>query len=120
MTKLLVIDDDRPICNLTRLKLEAQGYQVHTACTGEQGWDEIVRWHPDLVVTDLNMPELYGLDLLKRIRSMPETRALPVLCMSVDNSSDVKREAISLGATGWIQKPIHPNTWGKTLERILH
>ena len=95
------------------------GYSVESAADGEEGWDKVLSFAPDLVITDLMMPRLHGLDLLDRIRRAPRTKTVPVLCMTSDDDIDVKQSAASQGATGWIQKPFHPETWGEMLKHIL-
>ena len=119
MKKILVIDDVPPIRSLVKQHLKAMGYRVETADDGEEGWYQILRWEPDLVITDLMMPRLHGLDLLKRIREHPPTINLPVLCITSDDDRVLKHEAAALGATGWVQKPFHPESWNATLEKIF-
>ncbi len=117
--KILIIDDDAVIRLVVKRSLNKMGYDIEVAKDGEEGWEKISQEKPDLVITDLMMPKLGGLDLLKRIRLDPATKELPVLCITGDEEGNTKQRAISLGATGWIQKPFHPETWGATLKKLL-
>ncbi len=117
--KILVVDDEALIRMMIKKDLEQLGYVVETAANGEEGWNDVLSFRPDLVITDLNMPGLYGLELLERIRQNPETREMPVLCITSDHDIDVKQRAVILKATGWVQKPFNPQTWGATLRQIL-
>lgn len=117
--KILVIDDDAVIRLVVKRSLNKMGYDVEVAKNGEEGWEKISQEKPDLVITDIMMPKLGGLELLKLIRTTPTTKALPVLCITGNEETETKQHAISLGATGWIQKPFHPETWGATLKKLL-
>ncbi len=117
--KILFVDDVAPIQNMVKTNLTALGYLVETASDGEEGWEYVMNWKPDLVITDLVMPNLNGLDLLSRIRSTQQTARLPVLCATGEESATFKRNAKARGATGWIQKPFNPATWQETLDQIL-
>ncbi len=105
---------------MVKKDLEQMGYIVEAAANGDEGWRDIETFRPDLVITDLNMPGMYGLELLERIRTTDATRDLPVLCITSDTDIDVKQRAVILKATGWVQKPFNPQTWGKVLRQILN
>ncbi|HIJ22895.1 MAG: response regulator [Gammaproteobacteria bacterium] len=120
MKTILVVDDEALIRILVKKELDKLGFNVITAIDGETGWDQLNQDRPDLVITDLNMPSMGGLDLLERIRNSEEFSLLPVLCITGANESELKQRAVTLGATGWIQKPFNPSSWGTTLSKILH
>lgn len=119
MKKILVIDDQLSIRLLIKSSLEEIGYQVDTASDGTQGWEKILQRTPDLVITDLNMPGVYGLELLERIRNHHSTQNLPVLCVTGDDNIDTKQRAVLLGATGWVQKPFNIVAWEGALNQIF-
>lgn len=116
---VLIIDDEPLIRLLVKKDLEPIGYHIETASDGEEGWSKILSVAPDLVITDLNMPGLYGLELLERIRNDKRTHALPVLCVTSDSNIDTKQRAVLLGATGWVQKPFNSHSWRAALVKIL-
>ncbi len=119
MKTIPVIDDQLSIRMLIKASLEEMGYQVETAADGAEGWEKVVALLPDLVITDLNMPGVYGLELLERIRNTQETAAIPVLCVTADDNIDTKQRAILMKATGWVQKPFHADRWGSALKKLL-
>jgi CheY-like chemotaxis protein len=79
---ILIVDDEREIRELLRYNLERQGYQVLTAQDGEEGLARIFATHPDLVLLDLLLPGLNGLEVLRELRQEPSTRDLPVLLLT--------------------------------------
>ncbi len=119
MKKVLVVDDEPLIRLMIKKDLEQIGYHVDTAVDGEEGWNKVLSTAPDLVITDLNMPGLYGLELLERIRNHEETKELPVLCVTSDSNIDTKQRAILMKATGWIQKPFNSKSWRGALAKLL-
>ena len=119
MAHILIIDDEPLVRLLIKKDLEKQGYHIETASDGEEGWDKILEIQPELVITDLNMPGLYGLELLERIRNDDRTKTVPVLCVTSDSNIDTKQRAVLLKATGWVQKPFNSQTWSTALNQIL-
>ncbi|HRY30562.1 MAG TPA: response regulator [Elusimicrobiota bacterium] len=110
--KILVTDDEQNIVELLSVVLRAEGYEVATASNGLEALKKIQSVKPDLVILDVNMPQLDGWNVLSTIRATESTRHLPVLmCTNKDLVSDVER-AEALGATGYIPKPFE-------IERVL-
>lgn len=102
MNKALVIDDEAPICRLLRLALESRGYEVRVASEGMQGLQEAAFARPDVVLLDLGLPGLSGLDVLRRLREWSD---VPVLVLSVRDQEAVKVEALESGADDYVTKP---------------
>jgi two-component system, OmpR family, KDP operon response regulator KdpE len=100
----LIIDDERSIRRLLRLALEGEGYTVREAENGQLGLQEAARVHPDVIVLDLGLPDLDGLDVLKRLREWSQT---PVLILSVKQDVEDKVAALDLGADDYLTKPFH-------------
>lgn len=117
--RIFIIDDVPPILNIIQKGLEEMGYEIMLASDGEEGWAATLNWRPDLIITDLMMPKLHGLDLLERVRNDHRTQSIPVLCMTSDTDYELKQDAAALGATGWIQKPFQMESWHATLKKIL-
>ncbi len=102
MTFVLVIDDEPAICRTLRINLKARGYQVETAADGRTALD-IAREHtPDVVVLDLGLPDLDGVEVLTRLR---EFCTAPVIVLSARHGSDDKVEALDAGAEDFVTKP---------------
>lgn len=100
--EVLVIDDERQIRRLLRVTLEAGGYTVREAETGQLGLSEIAARKPDLVILDLGLPDLPGLEVLKRLR---EWSKVPVLILSVRGEEKEKIAALDSGADDYLTKP---------------
>ena len=102
MTKLLVIDDEVRFLRTLAISLRARGYDVETAATGEAGLELAARTHPDVVVLDLGLPGLSGLDVLRALRGWTP---VPVIVLSARHEEQTKVEALDIGADDYVTKP---------------
>ena len=100
--KVLVVDDEPQITRVLRTVLTSQGYQVRTAGEGETALSNFVDWHPELVITDLFMPRMDGLELCRRIRALS---TVPIIILSVKGEERAKVEALDVGADDYVTKP---------------
>jgi len=103
---ILVVDDEAQITRVLKTTLSAQGYGVRTAPSGKQALDEMKGWSPDLVITDLRMPNMDGLELCHAIRA--DSR-VPIIVLSVKGEETIKVEALDAGADDYITKPFNIN-----------
>lgn len=99
---VLVIDDEVQIRRFLRISLEANGYRVHETARGGEGLAEAARLRPDFVVLDLGLPDLEGIDVLRRLR---EWTQVPVIVLSVRSSEDEKIALLDAGADDYLTKP---------------
>jgi two-component system, OmpR family, KDP operon response regulator KdpE len=102
MSKALIIDDEQQMRRLLRMVLESRGYEVCEAADGQLGLQEAAFQRPDVVLLDLGLPGLGGIDVLKRLREWTD---VPVLILSVRDQETVKVEALELGADDYVTKP---------------
>jgi two-component system KDP operon response regulator KdpE len=100
--RILIIDDEPQITRVLRAALSAQGYDVRTANEPEEGLQVFKDWPPDLVITDLMMPGMSGVDVTRAIRTRANT---PVLILSVRDHERTKVEALDAGADDYVTKP---------------
>ncbi len=100
--RILVVDDERQITRVLSRGLTTQGYDVHIAADGEIALQTFSDWHPDLVVTDLSMPNMNGLELCRRLRAFSE---VPIIVLSVKGEERAKIEALDAGADDYVTKP---------------
>ncbi len=100
--RVLVVDDEPQITRVLRTVLTSQGYQVRTAPEGESALVDFRDWSPELVITDLYMPRMDGIELCKRIRSMS---SVPIIVLSVKGEERSKVEALDSGADDYVTKP---------------
>jgi len=103
--RVVLVEDDRDLADVTQLALELEGLEVSVAYNGREALSVIERVHPDVVITDLIMPVLDGLQLIERIRSDPALHS-PVIAVSAVGSR--LRAARDLGAAEALVKPVHP------------
>lgn len=102
MPQILVIDDDPGLLNVCRVALDALGYLVRTAETGNEGLTEAAIRTLDVIVLDLGLPDLDGLEVCRRIRTWSD---VPIVVLSADGSEDRKVEALDGGADDYMTKP---------------
>ena len=103
---ILVVDDEPQITRVLKTTLSSQGYGIRTASDGEQALDEMKGWSPDLIITDLRMPKMDGLQLCRAIRA--ESR-VPIIVLSVKGEEAIKVESLDAGADDYITKPFNVN-----------
>jgi len=101
-TRILVVDDEPQITRVLRRSLSSKGYEVQVAEDGEEALDVFRKWNPDIVITDLFMPRMGGLELCRRIR---KTSQVPILILSVKGEERAKVEALDTGADDYVTKP---------------
>lgn len=102
LTKILVVDDESQILRVLRMSLTAHRFSVRTASDGESALDLFNDWSPNLVITDLSMPLMNGLELCREIRKLAQT---PIIVLSVKGEEKTKVEALDAGADDYITKP---------------
>ena len=102
MTKVLLVDDEQRFARALGVSLRARGYDVDIAETGEAGLASAARAHPDVVVLDLGLPGMSGLDVLRELRSWT---AVPVVVLSARHEEATKVEALDIGADDYVTKP---------------
>src|SRR5215472_10880714 len=100
--RILVVDDESQITRVLRTALFSHGYEVRTAADGESALDVFHDWKPDLIVTDLSMPGMSGVELCKAVR---KESAIPLIVLSVRGEERHKVEALDSGADDYVTKP---------------
>jgi len=103
---ILVVDDEPQIRRVLRTALAGHGYNVRTASDGDEALEIMREWRPELVITDLSMPNMGGLELCRRIRSK---YAVPIIVLSVRGEEKPKVEALDSGADDYVTKPFNMN-----------
>jgi len=101
-SRVLVVDDEPQITRVLRTVLTSQGYQVRTAGEGESALSSFNEWRPELVITDLYMPHMDGIELCRRIRAISN---VPIIVLSVKGEERAKVEALDSGADDYVTKP---------------
>lgn len=105
MKTVLTVDDLPSVRNMVKLSLTGSGYGVVEAADGVQGIAAAKANPVHLVVTDLNMPNMNGLEFIRALRQLPPYRGVPIVFLTTESDDAVKRDAKAAGATAWITKP---------------
>ena len=103
---ILVVDDEPQITRVLRTALTAQGYEIRVANDGEMALEIMKDWSPNLIITDLSMPQLDGVQLCRRVRAVSQ---VPILVLSVRDQERQKIEALDAGADDYVTKPFSMN-----------
>ena len=119
MAKILAVDDSRTIREMVKAILEQMGHEVLLACDGREAMD-IAREAPvDLVLTDINMPNMNGTSLVYKLRRMDTYQNVPILMLTTETADFKKEKSKNLGANGWIQKPFDAARLEKAVKTML-
>ena len=99
--------------------LRDAGYEVETANDGRDALNKVASSKFDVVISDVNMPNMGGFELVKALRDKPQYKFVPILMLTTETSTEKKQQGKSAGATGWLVKPFNPETLLKTLKRVI-
>lgn len=117
--KILTVDDAATMRKLIAFTLGAAGHQVLEAEDGVAALAALGKSAVDLIISDLNMPRMNGLELTRKIRALPQCAKTPILIVTTESEANVKAEAKQAGATGWIVKPFEPAQLLAVVQRVL-
>lgn len=106
--QVLTVDDSATVRSVLRMTLEREGYEIIEAENGKRALEIFPDTGVDMVVTDLNMPEMDGIDLIKEVRKKPGARFMPIIMLTTESQPEKKQEGKKAGASGWITKPFKP------------
>ncbi len=116
---ILTVDDSASIRLTTRLALTSAGYKVTEAVDGADGLAKMKSGSFDLIVTDLNMPNMDGLTMIRSLRKLPAYMGTPVIFLTTESDGELKQQAKDAGATGWLTKPFEPDMLVKITKKVL-
>jgi len=109
MSKVLAVDDSKPMLAMLSRCLEKGGHEVVRATDGVEALDQLRKHNPDMVITDLNMPNMDGLEFIEAARNDPAGTSLPILLLTTETAQALKDRAREVRATGWLTKPFDPD-----------
>jgi two-component system, chemotaxis family, chemotaxis protein CheY len=119
MKKILAVDDSPSIRQMVKLTLSKAGYEVTEANDGADGLRKAQINLVDMVVTDLNMPVMNGLGLIRELRKLSAYRGVPILFLTTESDPEMKKRAKAAGATGWITKPFQQDQLVAVIKKVL-
>jgi len=117
--KILTVDDSASIRQMVSFTLKQAGYEVMEAVDGQDGLNKAKSETANLIITDLNMPNMDGIELIRALRQEDNYKFTPILMLTTESDDTKKGEGKSAGATGWIVKPFNPEQLLKVIERVL-
>jgi len=115
---ILTVDDSASIRQLVRFTLAGAGYEVIEAVDGVDALGKLTT-PLHLIVTDLNMPQMDGITLIREVRAKPAYKGVPILMLTTEANATKKQEGKSVGATGWIVKPFSPDQLLAVIKKVL-
>jgi two-component system chemotaxis response regulator CheY len=119
MKRIMSIDDSPSLRQMVALTLESAGYEVVEASDGRDALSKLAGREFHLFLTDLNMPGMDGIELTKKLRSMPEYKFVPIVLLTTESQQGKKMQGKAAGATGWIVKPFQPQDLLATVKRVM-
>jgi two-component system chemotaxis response regulator CheY len=106
--RVMTVDDSATVRQVLKMTLEGAGYEVLQAVDGVDALRKLANESVDMLVTDLNMPNMDGITLIREVRRDPGNRFLPIVMLTTESQPEKKHEGKSAGASGWIVKPFKP------------
>jgi CheY-like chemotaxis protein len=119
MSKILVIEDEPDQNKLIKLRLEARGFRVIAVTKAKEGIELARQERPDLILMDMILPDMHGLDATIKIKQNPETKNIPILALSAVGSPDFLKACLQEGISAYIRKPYDPRELFKTIEKYV-
>jgi type IV pilus assembly protein PilB len=117
--RVLIVEDDRIVTTVVKYFLELEGFEVVLAKDGLVGLETAKRNPPQVIVTDLNMPGMNGMEMVKALRADESTRGIPILMLTSEESVDSETLALSLGADDYVHKPVEPRRLAARIKALL-
>lgn len=119
MKTVLTVDDSPSIRQMVKLTLSQRGHEVIEACDGGDALAKLEKQPAHLIITDLNMPNMDGIQLIQRARALPQLRFVPILMLTTESQPEKKQAGRAAGATGWIVKPFTREQLIAVVDKVL-
>lgn len=118
--RILIVDDEEDVLELVRYHLDKNGYKVDTAASGEEAISEARKKSPDLIILDLMLPGIDGLEVCKKLKSDLKTEPIPIIMLTAKGEEADIVTGLELGAEDYLTKPFSPKILIARIRRILH
>ncbi|HDI78203.1 MAG TPA: response regulator [Desulfobacteraceae bacterium] len=116
---ILIVDDAVSMRGLVSLTLKKAGYGVIEASNGKDALKKLSGSKVNMIITDLNMPEMDGIEFIKAVKKMPGYKFIPIVMLTTESQAEKKREGQMAGAKAWIVKPFKPDTLLMVVKKII-
>jgi two-component system chemotaxis response regulator CheY len=116
---IMTVDDSSSIRQMVSFTLKKEGYEVIQAVDGNDALEKLKSAQVNMVITDLNMPNLDGIGLIKKVRAIPAYKFIPIIMLTTESQDSKKGEGKAAGATGWIVKPFKPEQLVTVVKKVM-
>jgi len=116
---IMTADDSASVRQMVSFTLKQSGYEVIEAVDGKDALQKLGGQKVDMLITDLNMPNLDGIGLIKGARALPACKFIPIVMLTTESQDSKKQEGKAAGATGWIVKPFKPEQLLSVVKKVL-
>ena len=116
---IMTVDDSASVRQMVTFTLRDAGYTVIEACDGKDALSKVENQPLNMVLTDLNMPNLDGIGLIRALRANPACKFIPIIMLTTESQTERKQEGKAAGATGWIVKPFKPEQLIAVVKKVL-
>lgn len=116
---ILAVDDSASIRQMVSFTLRGAGYEVVEAVDGQDALDKAESHDVNLILTDVNMPRMDGLTLVKSLRGLARFQTAPILVLTTESSDAMKAQGRAAGATGWLVKPFDPKRLVEVIKKVI-
>jgi two-component system cell cycle response regulator DivK len=117
--KILIVEDSPPNMRLIEMTLRLKGYELLEAIDGEEALNMVIREKPDLIIMDLNLPKVSGLEVTKRLRQMPAFNRIPIIAVTAHAMKGDKEKIIEAGCDAYLPKPINTHQLPRVVAEML-
>lgn len=117
--KIMTVDDSETIRQMLSFTLKKAGYEVIEAVNGVDALAKLKKEKVEMLITDLNMPEMDGIELIREVRKNPGNRFVPIIMLTTESQEQKKKAGKTAGASGWIVKPFKPEQLLRVVNMVL-
>ena len=116
---IMTVDDSASVRMMVSFTLSELGFQIVEASNGNDALNKMEKGQIDMLITDVNMPGLDGISLVRKVRENPSYRFIPILILTTESEAGKKQEGKAAGATGWIVKPFKPEQLVSAVKKVM-
>lgn len=119
MKTIMTVDDSATLRQMVSFVLKGAGFGVIEACDGVDALSKLPSEAANLILTDVNMPRMDGLELVRQLRAKPDYKFVPIVLLTTESHPEKKQEGKAAGATGWIVKPFEPEQLLSVVKKVM-
>ncbi len=116
---IMTVDDSASVRLMVKFTLAELGFEIVEAVDGNDALRKLEKKTVHMLITDINMPELDGISLVRKVRGIPAYRFIPIIMLTTESQEEKKREGKKAGATGWIIKPFRPDQLAAVVRKVM-